>query len=189
MLLLLLNFIFSKIFLYFHCKKLFWFVFRNWFYGTDTPLIQVIDQSEIKNKTAQPAKVKMIEDDILLSIDTLTSPEKEPEMVSKIKNLTGSILQAVRKDYFEKEFNIDNFKEEMMFDNKTAEDLWKKDSSVNTTSEIIAEGNETNTTEDVTSANVTRGDVVNIVYSDSVADRTDVFDTHLAILDSLQVGS
>jgi len=159
---------------------------RNWFYGTDTPLIQVIDQSEIKNKTAQPAKVKMIEDDILLSIDTLTSPEKEPEMVSKIKNLTGSILQAVRKDYFEKEFNIDNFKEEMMFDNKTAEDLWKKDSSVNTTSEIIAEGNETNTTEDVTSANVTRGDVVNIVYSDSVADRTDVFDTHLAILDSLQ---
>lgn len=165
-------------------------MFRNWFYGTDTPLIQVIDQSEIRNKTTQPAKEKQIEDDILLSIDTLTSPEKEPEMVSKIKNLTGSILQAVRKDYFEKEFNIDNFKEEMMFDNKTAEDLWKKDSDIKATTEMIVEDietNTTNTTEYETSGNVTRGDVVNIVYSNSVADRTDVFDTHLAILDSLQV--
>ena len=69
---------------------------RNWFYGTDTPLIEVLDEDGVKNVTSkQPPEVKeeFSEDSLISSLDTLTSP-KEPEMVSKIKNLTGSILEV-----------------------------------------------------------------------------------------------
>ena len=156
--------------------------FRNWFYGTDSPLIEVLDENEVKNFTSHGIS-RQEDDDIIQSLDTLTSPE-EPEMVSKIKNLTGSILQAMRKDYFEKEFKIQNFEEEMMFDNKTAEEMWDKDFGVQ------ANKSSNGTLEDdihMRIDNSTAEDLINIVYPNSVEDRTDVFDTQLAILDSLQV--
>ena len=144
-------------------------------------MIEVLDENEVKNLTSP--SLSRQEEDIIQSLDTLTSP-KEPEMVSKIKNLTGSILQAMRKDYFEKEFKIQNFEEEMMFDNKTAEEIWDKDFALQANKSSNA------SSEDDIPMRIINGtaeDLINIVYPNSIEDRTDVFDTQLAILDSLQV--
>ena len=104
----------------------------------------------------------------------------------------------MRKDYFEKEFKIKNFEEELKFDNKTVEELWAEDfelkapldlSNSSSTMMIINGTAVSDSTGGISGDTVLDPDeTVNIVYPNSVADRTDVYDTLLAVLDSLQVG-
>ena len=98
----------------------------DYFYGEsegseeETPVNDEIDGIEKKDD------VDSLDDQILNTIDTLTSP-KEPKVVKSIKNMTNTIINIIRKDYFENEFKVENYIAESTdeeYDDRIENDLW-----------------------------------------------------------------
>ena len=73
---------------------------RNWFYGTPSPKL---DPGFTEGFGDEEKKEKAEIDQLLNHIDTLTSPEN-PEGLNQLKNMTDTIINIIRKDYFQNEF-------------------------------------------------------------------------------------
>ena len=86
---------------------------RNWFYGSAE------EEGSGEGVTAEGGALSESQDEIdplINTIDTLTSPQQEPELVSTIRNMTDTIINIIRKDYFENEFKVDNYVSEAALD-------------------------------------------------------------------------